>query len=175
MRALYFAYGSNMDEGEIREHCPSSRYLGAACLESHRLAFKRRSIRTASGVADVLPAPGQEVWGALYELDERDLDALDAKEGRGWAYAREHKRVVLSSERSEHEVIVYTVISKEPAEVAPSRRYLNRLIAAAEHRGLPEAYVATLAQAGARLAGAQPGARNRAARAEGGPAGSSAG
>ena len=95
MRARYFAYGSNMDEGEIRAHCPSARYLGAALLQSHRLAFTRRSIRSASGVADVLAAPGQEVWGALYELDEKDLDALDAKEGRGFAYAREHKRVTL--------------------------------------------------------------------------------
>ncbi len=175
MRALYFAYGSNMDESEIREHCASCRYRGPARLESHRLAFTRRSIRSGSGVADVLPAPGQEVWGALYELDERDLDALDAKEGRGWAYAREHKHVMLSTDGSEHEAIVYAVISKEPVEIAPSRAYLNRLIAAAEDRGLPEAYVATLAQGGARLARAEPGGRDPAAKAEGGPATSSAG
>jgi gamma-glutamylcyclotransferase len=160
MRPLYFAYGSNMDEGEIRDHCPSCRYLGTACLEEHRLAFTRRSIRSGTGVADVLPAPGHEVWGALYELDDKDLDALDSKEGRGWAYAREQKRVRLSTDGSEHDAIIYTVVLKEPAEVPPSRHYLIRLIAAAEHRALPEAYVATLEQTASsatKLAQAEPG------------------
>jgi gamma-glutamylcyclotransferase len=178
MRPLYFAYASNMDEGVIRDHCPSARYLGPACLEAHRLAFTRRSIRSGTGVADVLPAPGHEVWGALYELDDKDLDALDSKEGRGWAYAREQKRVRLSTDGSEHDVIIYTVVSKEPTEVPPSRQYLIRLIAAAEHRALPEAYVATLEQTGScatKLAQAEPGRRDGEATAEGGPARSSAG
>ncbi len=91
------------------------------------------------------------------------------------AYAREHKRVMLSTDGSEHKVIVYTVIAREPSEVAPSRGYLNRLIAAAEHRGLPEAYVATVAQAGrGRLAPDRAGEARR-LRTEDGPAGSSAG
>jgi gamma-glutamylcyclotransferase len=163
MPALYFAYGSNMDDGEIRAHCPSCRYLGVARLGAHRLAFTRRSIRSGSGVADVLPAPGQDVWGALYELDEGDLAALDGKEGRGFAYAREHKRVMLSADGSEHEAVVYTVISKEPAEVAPSRAYLGRLIAAGEHRGLPQAYLAALARTEAVPAPAPGGGRDVAA------------
>jgi len=179
MRALYFAYGSNMDEGEIRDHCPSCRYLGPACLKAHRLAFTRRSIRSGTGVADVLPAAGHEVWGALYELDEEDLDALDRKEGRGWAYARDEKRVRLSTDGSEHDVIVYTVVSKEPAEVPPSREYLARLIAAAGRRELPGAYVAMLERTGssaACTARAEPDdRREREATGEGGPAGSSAG
>jgi len=144
MCALYFAYGSNMDEGVIRDHCPTCRYLGAACLQAHRLAFTRRSVRSGTGVADVLPAPGHGVWGALYEIGERDLDALDRKEGSGWAYAREQKHVRLSTDGSEHQAITYTVMSKEPTEIPPSREYLIRLIAAAEHRALPQAYVATL-------------------------------
>jgi gamma-glutamylcyclotransferase len=179
MRTLYFAYGSNMDEGEIREHSPSSRYLGPACLKAYRLAFTRRSVRSGTGVADVLPAAGYEVWGALYELDEEDLDALDRKEGRGWAYARDRKRVRLSTDCSERDAIVYTVVSKEPAEVPPSREYLDRLTAAAGRRALPRAYVAMLERTGSspgRTTRAESDdSRERTASAEGGPAGSSAG
>jgi gamma-glutamylcyclotransferase (GGCT)/AIG2-like uncharacterized protein YtfP len=178
MRALYFAYGSNMDEGEIRDHCPSCHYLGPARLEAHRLAFTRRSIRSGTGVADVLPAPGHEVWGTLYELDEKDLDALDRKEGCGWAYARERKHVRLSTDGSEHGAFTYVVVSKEPTEIPPSREYLIRLLAAAEHRALPAPYLAKLERIGsraARLAQAEPGRRDREATVEGGPARSSAG
>lgn len=92
MRTPYFAYGSNMDEQDMRRRCPGSRPLGSARLDGHRLAFTRRSIRSATGVADVLPTPGHTVWGALYELDEDEFEVLDRKEGVGWAYVRAKAR-----------------------------------------------------------------------------------
>jgi gamma-glutamylcyclotransferase len=144
MRTLYFAYGSNMDEGDMRARCPSSRYLGPARLDGHRLAFTRRSIRSDTGVADVVPAPRNAVWGALYELDDKDLDALDRKEGHGWAYARERKRVRLAADGPQRDAIAYTVLAKERTEVPPSREYLDRLIAAAERHAFPKDYIATL-------------------------------
>ena len=88
MRSHYFAYGSNMDELEMGAHCPSAVCLGAARLDEHRLAFLRRSARTGTGVADVVSDPGATVWGAVWEIGEEDLVALDRKEGEGLAYAR---------------------------------------------------------------------------------------
>jgi gamma-glutamylcyclotransferase len=144
MRSLYFAYGSNMDEQQMRAHCPTFRRVDSACLHGHRLAFTRRSIVSGSGVADVLAAPRGSVWGVLYEVGDGDLEALDRKEGNGWAYAREQKSVTLAGDRSAHAAIVYTVLAKEPSEVPPSGEYLERLIVAAEDQGLPEEYVVTL-------------------------------
>jgi gamma-glutamylcyclotransferase (GGCT)/AIG2-like uncharacterized protein YtfP len=144
MRTPYFAYGSNMDEQDMRGRCPGSRPLGSARLDGHRLAFTRRSIRSATGVADVLPTPGHTVWGAVYELDEDEFEVLDRKEGVGWAYVREQKRVTLIADGSVRDAVVYTVLDKEPEEVPPSRAYLDRLIAAATRLGLPHAYVVDL-------------------------------
>jgi gamma-glutamylcyclotransferase len=141
---LYFAYGSNMDERDLRVLCPTSRHLGCACLDGYRLAFSRRSIVSGTGVADVAAAPGERVWGVLYELDEHDLDALDRKEGHGWAYIRERKRVRLEADGLDRDAIIYSVLSKEPSEVAPSHEYLNRLVAAAERHALPQGYIAML-------------------------------
>jgi len=62
---LYFAYGRNMSAAAIDAACPGNRFLGPAELRDHRLAFTRRSLRTGTGVADVLAAPGHSVWGAL--------------------------------------------------------------------------------------------------------------
>lgn len=144
MTSLYFAYGSNMDEQHMRAHCPTSRYVDSARLDGYRLAFTRRSLVSDTGVADVVAAPQDAVWGVVYELDDAELEALDRKEGNGWAYAREEKSVALAADCSVRSAIVYTVLAKEPSEVPPSREYRERLIAAAERHGLPGAYVATL-------------------------------
>jgi len=144
MRSLYFAYGSNMDEQQMRAHCPTFRRVDSACLQGHRLAFTRRSIVSGTGVADVVAVADGAVWGVLYELGDGDLEALDRKEGSGLAYAREQKSVALATDRSARRAILYTVLTKEPSEVPPSREYLERLIAAAEDQGLPGEYIATL-------------------------------
>ena len=87
---LYFAYGSNMDLRQMRRRCPSYRFVSIAKLEDHKLAFTRRSPRRRCGVADVIPSPGEEVWGVLYNIKtRRDVLALDRAEG----YKAGRKRV----------------------------------------------------------------------------------
>jgi gamma-glutamylcyclotransferase (GGCT)/AIG2-like uncharacterized protein YtfP len=156
MQTLYFAYGSNMAAGVMDRLCPGHRFLGAAQLCGHRLAFTRRSIRTGTGVADVLRAEGHTVWGALYELDAADLAAIDAKEGNGWAYQRRRVRVRLGPDARELDAHVYAVIAPEATEISPAPPYLLGLLDAARARGLPECYVAELA-ARSRAPGQTPG------------------
>lgn len=143
---LYFAYGRNMSASAIEAACPDHRFLGAAELPDHRLAFTRRSARTGTGVADILAAPGQSVWGALYELGggERELAALDEKEGRGWAYRRRGVRVLLAPDAKRHDAIAYAVIAPDDPHVVPSAEYLQALLAGARERGLPGSYVESL-------------------------------
>lgn len=145
-RALYFAYGRNMSAAAMGGACPGHRFLGAAELRDHRLAFTRRSARTGTGVADVLASPGQSVWGALYELGgERELAALDEKEGHGWAYRRKPVRVLLGPGAEEREAFAYAVIEPDGAHVPPSEEYARALLEGARERGLPGAYVQALA------------------------------
>ncbi len=140
--ALYFAYGRNMGSGAMELACPGHRYLGAAGLRDHRLAFTRRSLRTGTGVADVLAAPGASVWGALYALDQAHLATIDEKEGAGWAYERRAVRVI--ADDGELEAFAYAVIAPDAEHVQPSREYLQALLDGARERDLPEAYVAAL-------------------------------
>jgi len=37
-----FAYGSNMNWNQMRERCPSSRFVGIAVLRDHKLAVMRK-------------------------------------------------------------------------------------------------------------------------------------
>lgn len=140
----YFAYGSNMAPDVMDERSPGHRFLGPARLDDHRLAFTRRSIRSHTGVADVVPDAGSAVWGALYELSPDGFESIDRKEGQGWAYTRTPVRVRLE-DGSSHDAVTYTVLHKEPEEVAPSTEYVRGLASAARERGLPAAYVDSLA------------------------------
>ncbi len=139
----YFAYGRNMGARAMELVCPGHRFLGAAELPDHRLAFTRRSLRTGTGVADILPTPGQRVWGALYELDDAQLAAIDEKEGAGWAYERRTVGVIAAGE--ELEAFAYAVIAPDAAHVQPSGEYLRALLDGARERGLPADYVTALA------------------------------
>ncbi len=139
----YFAYGRNMGTRTMELACPGHRCLGAAELRDHRLAFTRRSLRTGTGVADVIAAPGASVWGALYALDPAQLAAIDEKEGAGWAYERRAVRVT-AADGGELEAFAYAVIAPDAEHVQPSPEYLQALLDGARERGLPEAYVAAL-------------------------------
>jgi hypothetical protein len=72
-----------MNPDQIRDRCPSVALIGKARLDNHRLAFTRKSVKNwpGRGVADVVSAPGKFVWGALLEITDQDVPALDAKEG----------------------------------------------------------------------------------------------
>jgi gamma-glutamylcyclotransferase len=137
---LLFAYGSNLAASEMDAWCPEARFAGVARLPDHRLALNRRSIRWGGGAVDIVPAPGDEVWGVLYEVPEGTLDLLDAKEGEGWAY----RRVALRVEAEDGRPLAaeaYEVIDKEPEEVPATPEYVALLLRAARERRLPEDYV----------------------------------
>jgi gamma-glutamylcyclotransferase len=140
---LLFAYGSNLAASEMEAWCPEARFAGLARLPDHRLALNRRSIRWGGGAVDVVPAPGEEVWGGLYDVPDGTLDRLDAKEGEGWAY----RRIAVPVEAEDGrrlEAEAYEVIHKEPQEVLATPEYAALLLRGARERELPEAYVARL-------------------------------
>ena len=139
----YFAYGSNMAGAVMDAVCAEHRFLGPARLPGYRLAFMRRSVRTGTGVADIVPDPHGSVWGALYELERERLGALDRKETLGSAYAHLDV-VVLTEDGASHRAMAYSVIAKEPVEVRPSLAYVQGLVQGARERSLPEDYVASL-------------------------------
>lgn len=87
-RALYFAFGSNLDERQMRERCPSAKAGPRATLDGHRLVFRGASRRWGGGVATVVRDPERHVEGRVYTLDHADLERLDRFEGCPGAYSR---------------------------------------------------------------------------------------
>jgi gamma-glutamylcyclotransferase len=136
---LLFAYASNLAAEEV---APEARFLGVAVLPDFELALTRRSIRWGGGVADVVYAPGERVWGAAYDAPEAALMALDRKEGAGFAYQRRHVEVELAGEL--RSAVTYEVIDKD-AHVPPATpEYTSLVLRGARQRGLPDEWLATL-------------------------------
>jgi gamma-glutamylcyclotransferase (GGCT)/AIG2-like uncharacterized protein YtfP len=139
----YFAYGSNMSRSVMDVVSPHHRFVGRAQLPGYRLGFTRRSVRTGTGVADIVVDPTATVWGILYEVDDGDLARLDRKEGAGWAYARTEVDVC-DDDGGSHRAVAYVVIAKVADEIAPSPQYAQHLVGAARERALPTEYVDAL-------------------------------
>jgi gamma-glutamylcyclotransferase (GGCT)/AIG2-like uncharacterized protein YtfP len=134
-RVHYFAYGSNLDEEQMRARCPSSSALFPARLLHHRLEFTHFSTRWRGGAADVVPHFGGAVWGLVYELDEVDLVRLDRMEG---GYERVLLDVLDGSEVARR-VATYTVRRK--GTFRPTPVYLEKMLGSATSRGFPVEYV----------------------------------
>jgi gamma-glutamylcyclotransferase len=92
-KILVFAYGSNLDDAQMRGRCASARVESRAVLSNHALAFGGFSRRWGGAVASVVPEPGGWVEGLLYRIAPPDLHKLDRHEGTPFAYQRVAKLV----------------------------------------------------------------------------------
>ena len=139
----YFAYGSNMAPEVMASACAHSRLLGRARLNGYRFAFNRRSVRTGTGVANIIVDPSSSVWGVVYEITDECLAVLDQKEGYPWAYDRKDVEVELDDSTTCC-ALTYVVSHPEAEDVAPSHAYIGGIVAAASAHGFPRAYVDSL-------------------------------
>jgi len=152
---LYFAFGSNLNPGQMAQRCPGHRVVGLAVLRDHRLAFPLTSSDWGGGVAGVQVAHGSEVWGVVYDLTDEHVAALDRYEGfvgpgnQHNLYERERVWVDLTRaddgsipRRVRAEYYVPRVTNPSP----PSRRYLDAILEGARQHQLPDEYVALIAR-----------------------------
>jgi gamma-glutamylcyclotransferase len=145
-KQLFFAYGSNMNPGQISSRCRSPRPCAVARLADHEVAFYGESRRWDGGEATVVGKPGAEVWGVVYELTLADSERLDSwqdvrLDGTG-AYFH-YPTVVVDAQGKEYQVLIYKrFLSGAPS--APSEEYLSAVIAGAASNALPVAYLERL-------------------------------
>ncbi|XP_016841795.1 gamma-glutamylcyclotransferase [Nasonia vitripennis] len=147
---LYFAYGSNMLAKRIHYKNPTAvqKYIGK--LKDHRLDFNLFTKRWEGCVATIVPTPGCEVWGVVWEIDISSSAALDEQEGV-------HDNIYFSKtvdiETSTGETISCKVYQQcqvpenyiEPSQLPPERQpsfvYHNIILTGAQDHGIPEEYI----------------------------------
>jgi len=138
----YFAYGSNMQSHTLRTRrsIMPVRAVAARATGWQLVLDKPGLLNAAEGMANIVAAPGHDVYGVLYEIAPEDLDHLELTEGvRIGNYARVKIEVALLN--SDDDLPAWTFVSEHRAEVAPSQRYMSLLIEGALEHGLPAHYV----------------------------------
>jgi len=135
-----------MDWDQIRERCPSARFLGVAVLLDHRLAFSRDSTTRKCGAVDVAENEGSEVWGVVYDINELDVGNLDKKEGfqPGYkinSYQREQRHVFLEGDRKKPLAVAIYFAIPQPGVHLPNQRYKDLILTGAKYWHLPDKYI----------------------------------
>lgn len=115
---VYFAYGANTNFESMACRCPDAEFIAAATLDDHQLTFR--------GVADVAPAPGRQVTGALWMISDTDERSLDRFEGFPHLYIK-RTVVVNTVEFGDVEAMIY-VMRDRHEQWPPNMTYYNILM-----------------------------------------------
>ena len=132
----YFAYGSNVDLGRIKERGIEPLRRVPAVLEGYRLVFNKKC---RYGVCANIVVDGRSrVYGVLYMLGLRDLKVLDRYEG----YPRHYGRTIVRVQDREGKIYyAETYVARETHIVhggRPSREYLRHVIGGLKEAGWVE-------------------------------------
>ena len=117
---LYFAYGSNLNMAQFAARCPGSKPVCIAVLKGYRFAFR------GYGHADIVRDKRSEVWGALYEITERDAAALDRYEGVPTYYVRVD--VYVEDDQGEVRPALAYKMAPHRRKAEPSLRYVLTIL-----------------------------------------------
>jgi len=114
---IYFAYGSNIEYGQMKHRCPDSHIIGVATLHGYQLAFR--------GPLDIEENRRAQTPGILYHISEDDLDNLDAREGYPTCYTRKMIHVSFKGGIVEAMTYYMTDERKKSARLIPSKVYVD--------------------------------------------------
>lgn len=122
---LCFAYGSNLDQRQMRRRCPGSRPEARAVLRDHALRFGGHSVRWGGAVAGLVREDGARVEGLLYRVGREDLQRLDGYEGHPHVYRRETRTVIDETGRRRRAEVY--LLPEGFSEGAPAAGYLSTI------------------------------------------------
>lgn len=115
-RKEYFAYGSNLNFGQMAYRCPEATVVGTAKLDDYELVFR-------CGYLTILPKEGSTVEGLIWSITDHDGSQLNCYEGYPMFYDKE-TMMVTDANNTPHEIMVYTMNAPYRDQLLPvSSRY----------------------------------------------------
>ena len=127
---LYFAYGSNINLGQMEYRCPDASVVGPVVLEGWELLFRR------GGFATITPKEGDTVHGLLWSLTRSCERSLDRYEGYPRFYDKKMVTVRDSEGRS-LSVMAYIMDDRFREPMLPAESYYNNILEGYQQNGLP--------------------------------------
>jgi hypothetical protein len=134
-----------MSYEQMKERCPDSKYVGVARLNGYKLDFTKMSTIRGGGVADIVEAEDDCVYGVLYSITDDDLAKLDVKEQ---GYTKQIVSCFKYDDLLDYnplkgtniDALVYTVVNKSATTIPPSMEYLKIILDAAFSHMFPTKY-----------------------------------
>lgn len=94
-KRLYVAYGSNLNIRQMKYRCPGAKLYGTGVIDNYELQFKGQP---HSAFATIAPKEGASVPVAVWEISEKNEQALDRYEGYPSHYLKQNVPVQLDGE-----------------------------------------------------------------------------
>ena len=110
---FYFAYGSNLNQKQMRRRCKDSRFIKKITLKNYILTF-----RSKYGAADIEKKVGKKVYGALYNISKSDERRLDIYE----EYPTLYKKMYF---KHNNKLIMTYLMEKKTKRTSPTFHYLG--------------------------------------------------
>lgn len=130
----YFAYGSNLNLSQMLDRCQDAIPVTQGLINNYELLY--RGNKRGIGVATIEPKKGKTVYGAIYEVSEDDVKALDRYEGFPWLYYKEWIEVETRG-RGMVKALVYVMHTDRYSFKAPSKAYFETILTGYEDWALP--------------------------------------
>ena len=129
---LYFAFGSNLNQKQMKRRCRDSKYIGCYSLKNYKLVF--RNYFLGGGVADVEKKKNSSVLGAIYKISKKDEIELDIYEDFPKTYIKKYFRLLGKK-------VMFYYMPKKTKPIPPSKRYLNLIIQGYKDCGYRNNYI----------------------------------
>jgi gamma-glutamylcyclotransferase (GGCT)/AIG2-like uncharacterized protein YtfP len=139
---LYFAYTARIEPDAMAQACPSAQFAFIAHLPDRHLRFPLEGNGWSGGLPTAIPASGSTVWGAVYEIPDRDASELDAIEGSEGRIASMTHAVDRMGRR--HAVTTHVAADADAPDLEPSVAYVGMMLRGSRHWSLPAGWIAGL-------------------------------
>lgn len=140
MKTYYLAYGSNLNERQMKRRCPDATKIGTSFIEGYRLMFK--GSKTGSYLT-IEKAKGYIVPVGVWLVSEHDLASLDVYEGYPSFYYRKWVNVPFKNKNATQgkiKALVY-IMHEERKLGCPTKLYVNTCLEGYEDFGFDKRYL----------------------------------
>lgn len=133
----FFVYADNLHPKQLKRRAPEHSFVCQAYLPDHTIAFCRWSSQWRSGLASVMPSPGERVWGIILEITDEDLKIMDEFENEVPQGAFRHLQATVITDTGDKELVT-THAANPIGKLRPKPHYLEWIMKGAKHWNLPE-------------------------------------
>lgn len=133
---LNLSYGSNLNLKQMEKRCPHSKVYGKGILKGYRLLFKGKE---NGAFLTIVPHEGSQIPVGIWDIDPRDIDALDHYEDYPSLYGKEDLQVEMDTGET-ISAMAYVMNDKESLN-RPSEEYHQAVLNGYKDFGFDPKYI----------------------------------